>query len=331
MSGARQWGGDAREKDRKGRVDVSKVKRYRPGQAPEWMNGESDSDPDREDSESLLPLHSGASVSRRVNIAVEKRQPKQRGRRVVTPAVVSRSDHTTRPQEGKQPSQETTKAREARHGEARMPTVDMEAKRMALRQKLLEEQRAKSASPSSDEDDSEDDYTTESSDTGGDSEPIARPIFVRKDNRRTLDEREAIEREQLEKLEQEKIRAARQAQETRKIAAAKVAEELAQEAAARMGPKGAEDVVTDDEEDPEGDYNKWKERELGRLRRVLEEALRAEEEEKEKSAWKSMSDGEKERYISRKTKQAKIEARERSKQGPKRVGAFFQEETAGQR
>ena len=102
-------------------------------------------------------------------------------------------------------------------------------------------------------------------------------------------EREAIEREELERIEQEKAQAAKQAQESRRIAQEKIAAELALEAAARAGPQGAEEIVTDDEADPEGDHARWKKREMARLRRAFERSLRVAHEEKERQAWSSNS------------------------------------------
>ena len=322
MSGARQWGDNARERDRKGRVEVSKVRRYRPGQKPEWMGdggdrGDGDhSDAEADGAETLLRAQRVAA--HKVSIRVDKETTKTRERRVIAPAVVTKKGLAAH-QGG---TVQTQVQRPERHREVVVPPVDVDAKRAALKQRLIEEQQ-KAARPSSssgeeedDEDEDEDDYTsgseTDSSSGSEEQAPIARPTFVRKEDRKTLAEREAIEREELEKIEQEKIRAARQAQETRRIAAAKVQEEIAREEAARAGPQGAEEIVTDDDEDPEGDYDKWKEREMERLRRALEEELRVEEEEKEREAWKTMSDRDKERYLAQKTSQARYDARSKA-------------------
>jgi microfibrillar-associated protein 1 len=363
MSAARQWGGNAREKDRKGGVDVAKVRRYRPGQKPQWMDEGDDSDGDGEGSVTLMRQKPAAQ---KVNISVIGERTRQetlqdartRERRVIAPAVIARKKETM----------EKEVQRPQRFREVIAPPADVEARREAVKQKILEEQReiavaaakkGASAGGDDDGDDSDDsddgDNYTSSSDSSDeynseDDAPIARPVFVRKQDRQTLAEREAIEREELEKIEQEKVRAARQAQESRKIAQEKISAELAMEAAARAGPQGAEEIVTDDEEDPQGDYEKWKAREMLRLRRVFEQCLREREEEREKAAWQAMSDKDKERYLAGKTRAARSDARqkahakqserdERMKKGdgaiaaefpgkPER-GAFFRDDSRG--
>jgi microfibrillar-associated protein 1 len=326
-SAARGWGDDAREKDRKGGAALARVARYRRGQKPSWLQdeaaGESDSDGEArpDGSQALLRTQKGLAQTMSIHVTGEQ-QPdsssRPRERRIIAPAVV----------EKRTAGRDGAHLPPRRHREVIAVPSEVHAKRTALKKKLLEEEQrratfSKKATTNSDDsdvsddedsdDESDDDYTSDGSDSDGDV-PIARPVFVRKQDRQTLAEREAIEREELERIEKEKAQAAKQAQESRKIAQEKVAAELALEAAARAGPQGAEEIVTDDEADPEGDHARWKEREMARLRRSFARVLRAAYEEKERQAWAALSDREKERYLKEKTRAARSDARNKAEQ-----------------
>ncbi len=334
---ARGWGDDAREKDRKGGAALAKVARYRRGQKPSWLQDEgaggSDSDGEAraDGSQALLRTQKSSVQTMSINVAGEQ-QPgtsaRPRERRVVAPAVVEKR------------AEGGDGANRQRHREVIAVPSDVHAKRTALKQKLMEEEKRRAASSKkaatngdesgqnddgddSDSDDSDDesddDYTSDSSESDVDV-PIARPVFVRKQDRQTLVEREAIEREELERIEQEKAQAAKQAQESRRIAQEKIAAELALEAAARAAPQGAEEIVTDDEADPEGDHARWKEREMARLRRAFARLLRAAYEEKERQAWAALSDREKERYLEDKTRAARSDARNKAEEKARERG-----------
>jgi microfibrillar-associated protein 1 len=181
---------------------------------------------------------------------------------------------------------------------------------------------------------SEEDYTEESEDSEERFSPLAQPLFVPKAHRQTIAEREALEREELQRVEQEKIRSSRRAQETKEIAAQKVAEDQAQEELAALGPKGAEDINTDDDSNPEEDYQAWKSREIERLRRDLEEKLKHEKEEQEKEIWRKMSEKDRDRYLEMKSKEARASSMAKIEDKAKwnflqkyyHKGAFFQTE-----
>lgn len=337
MSAARGWDENAREKEKKGGTAIARVSRYRPGQKPAWLNetdGSSGSDGEGHDDgpEALLRTQKAGYQKMSINVTGQQRpgpSSRSRERRVITPAVVAKKKDAGQDGKDGRDRGEGGERRPQRHREVITVPADAQAKRAALKQRLMEEKEAAASKKaaqingsndsdgsddsddgdeSDDIDDSDEDYTSDSSD-GDDDLPIARPVFVRKQDRQTLAEREAIEREELEKIEKEKIRAAKQAQESRKIAQEKIAAELALEAAARAGPQGAEDVVTDDEADPEGDHARWKEREMARLRRAFTQVLRDAQEEKERQAWAGLSDREKEKYLADKTRAARSDAR----------------------
>jgi microfibrillar-associated protein 1 len=334
MSGARAWREASKEKE-KGRVETTKVKRYRPGRVPEWMAPE-------EEEESVVDAFTGRGkqvakqdtaplsvLVRKSNMEasvhqlqrdIEQRQIKRPERQVIAPSILKKGNQTT----------------ERGPRVVSRPTVvsrSDEQSRAELKERLMQSKGDTRITSSESEGTDDSDYTSEE-DSSEDDAPVAKPMFVRKSDRKTLDEREALEKEELEKIEQEKIRKARQAQETKKIAAEKIAAEKAQEEAKNQGPQGLDDVVTDDEMAPEEDYRDWEEREIERLRRHLEETLKQDEEARERGVWKNMSDEEKQRYLARKTKSAKESVKEKLEskkswsflQKYYHKGAFFQSE-----
>lgn len=329
MSGARAWRESERaaaKEGEKGRVETTKVRRYRPGKVPEWMAPGADT-PQFQHGEVLDPMNElelqkeSYGRERRIgmpSIVVEQSNVVGRdigSRQVAAPTIVLKKnghDEGDNARVRREP-RVVRRATVVQHSDAPKNDDghdDIDARRLALKQRLMEEERerqkneAGGLSDIEDSDADSDEYTT-GSDESDDNAPLAKPVFVRKVERKTLEEREAIEREEIERFAQEKVRAARQAQETRKIAVQKIEEEKAQEEAAKAGPQGADEIVTDDEIEPEADYEKWKEREMDRLRVAFETKLKREFEEHEKEIWKNMSDSEKERYLADKTKRAK--------------------------
>lgn len=209
-------------------------------------------------------------------------------------------------------------------------------RRALLKERILKEQQEEGEGfdDISEDESSGEDYTEDSEDSEERFSPLAQPLFVPRAHRQTITEREALEREEMQRVEQEKIRSSRRAQETKEIAAQKVAEDLAQEELAAVGPKGAEDINTDDDSNPGEDYQAWKSREIERLRRDLEEKMKHEKEEKEKELWRKMSEKDRERYLEMKSKEAKASGIAKIEDKAKwnflqkyyHKGAFFQTE-----
>jgi microfibrillar-associated protein 1 len=340
MSGARAWKENERnaaKEGEKGRVETTKVRRYRPGKVPEWMApGADDGELQQGDDFSRLDGVGGKGRERRIGmpqIVIKQTD----GRRVNAPTIVKKN--VSQRQEERCVVREPRVVSRASTAAKARDDDDNDARRLALKQRLLEEEEEEEENDGQvegglsdiEDESSSDDYTTDSEESDV---PLAKPMFVRKVERKTLEEREAIEREEIERIAQEKVRAARQAQETRKIAAQKMQEELALEEAAKEGPRGAEEIATDDEVEPEEDYEKWKERELERLRRNFVSILKSEFEAQERDAWKRMSDAEKERYLAEKDRRASDSRRSKRDSKTNRSflqkyyhkGAFFQDE-----
>mmetsp|Transcript_64950 Transcript_64950/g.95097 ORF Transcript_64950/g.95097 Transcript_64950/m.95097 type:complete len:446 (-) Transcript_64950:84-1421(-) len=137
--------------------------------------------------------------------------------------------------------------------------------------------------------DSSDSWEYETDSDQEDDLRLVKPVFVTKSNRATLEERERIEREELEEDKMKVVRAATRKQETRKI----VAEELQKEKQAivdRNTRQKNED--TDEEGHEEEEYDKWRLRELKRIKRDREEKEKFERERADTERRRGMSDKE---------------------------------------
>lgn len=142
----------------------------------------------------------------------------------------------------------------------------------------------------SDDDDSQDGFIGH--------RPLAKPVFVPRVSRETLTEREALEREEEEAAEKERVRLEQRKEQTKELVAARLAEEEAQEAAAAAGPRGMADIVTDDElVDEEEEYEAWRLRELKRIARDIEEREREVREAEERERWKAMTEDERQKVL----------------------------------
>lgn len=175
-----------------------------------------------------------------------------------------------------------------------------------------------------DEEDEEDDSSDdESSEDSGPGRVMIKPTFVRKEDRRTVQEREeAVKQEEQKKLEEEK-RLEEKQQQTKELANTLIQAELQPE------ENSDDDIETDDEneEQTEAEYNAWKIRELKRIRRDHAERLTEEEQQKEIERRRNMTDAEimaENRADPSKRKQPRKKMQFMQKYY--HTGAFFQEE-----
>ncbi|KAG1865516.1 microfibrillar-associated protein MFAP1, Zn finger, CCHC type protein [Suillus subalutaceus] len=109
------------------------------------------------------------------------------------------------------------------------------------------------------------------------SKPLFRPVFVPKRGRETIAERDAIalEAEEVEKRKQET------AEERKKQSHDLVAESIRRELLEKEKEEIIPDVDDTDGVDPTGEFEAWRLRELGRIKKEKEEELRREEEREE--------------------------------------------------
>jgi microfibrillar-associated protein 1 len=370
MSGAAA-GRSAGSQGDKGRIEATKVKRYRPGQVPEWMKTD-DQDIDilplaRQPTDQKQPevLEDHASV-RRTGIAapviVKKSDDPRLARLAATgplnrtaalrdrhrhleeeeeddggkergfaaPQIVRRRERppSSDEEEGEGEEEEKKEALDAKQPQTR--PVDFEdeedaiaARRAALKARLQEEERTAAAAGATTttattatgkletdeekEDSGSSEYETDSEEDDSDDDdnnhigghrPLAKPVFVPRTNRETIAERTALEKEAEEETERQRLRLEQRKLETKELLAARLAEEEAQEAAAAAGPKGAEDIVTDDEAvDENEEYQSWKIREMQRIGRDKEEREREIRDADEKERWKALTEEERIAYL----------------------------------
>jgi microfibrillar-associated protein 1 len=154
--------------------------------------------------------------------------------------------------------------------------------------------RKVSSSGEEEEDSSSSDDDSDDSDDNGVRTMMMKPVFVPKNNRETLTERETLEAEALEAEEKEHQRLKLRREETKKLVQQRLAEEEAAEAAVLAGPRELADIITDDDEQDgdkmEEEFGAWKVRELGRLMKDWEVSQKEEEEQLEKQRWLHMSE-----------------------------------------
>jgi len=169
----------------------------------------------------------------------------------------------------------------------------MEARRERLRM-LARQRRAlevvEQAAPmeeDGDEDEGSSEWEYETDSDQDDARQLVKPVFVPKQSRATIEERDRIEAEY---EEQEKAKAKREEErrrETRELVAAELRRQQ-QAAAAAMERKTREDTESEGNEDEE--YDKWRIRELKRIKRAREEREQHDKERKDVERRRLMTD-----------------------------------------
>ncbi|KAG1757988.1 splicing factor, Prp19-binding domain-containing protein [Suillus lakei] len=149
-----------------------------------------------------------------------------------------------------------------------------ESGRTKLEEDVVSEEESEEA-PDEEEDEEDESESSESEEEP--SKPLFRPVFVPKRGRETIVERDAIalEAEEVEKRKQET------AEERRKQSHDLVAESIRRELLEKEKEEVTPDVDDTDGVDPGGEFEAWRLRELGRIKKEKEEELRREEEREE--------------------------------------------------
>ncbi|CAF1420567.1 unnamed protein product [Rotaria sp. Silwood1] len=183
--------------------------------------------------------------------------------------------------------------------ERRRQRLRMKAKEKEEELFLIEDEKEpeqEEIEPSEESESEDDDEEDEDDDEGV---PRLKPVFVRKTDRRTVAEREAEEKRQLQ-LEIEKKRLADQ----RKMQTQKIVEEAIRQE--RLKEKEVDDGIqcdfNTDDEDGEAAYDAWKLRELKRLKRDREERDQHEREQQELERWHNMTEEEREAELKKNPK-----------------------------
>ena len=287
----------AEKESEKGRVAPTKVHRYRAGKAPEWsIDARNDADQvvpkgtSRETSSIAAPVIVKKADDPRLARLAQRHGDQDDGlerRREIRAAEVVVQRGRGRHEEDEDQEADTMQNNRGRYassmGQAEDNDVEEEdRRRSAVREKLLQQQREADRLAVEEEEESE--YETDSEE---ESHQLLKPVFVPKQARDTIAEREAMKKEEEEKEEREKKRLEERKIETQKLVRETVAlEDLTNKLAA--GPiMQANDIDTDDEkEDDREAYILWKERELGRMKRDKDENDKIEHEAQEKRGLK---------------------------------------------
>lgn len=149
-----------------------------------------------------------------------------------------------------------------------------ESGRTKLEEDIVSEEESEEAP---DEEEDEEDESESSGSEEEASKPLFRPVFVPKRGRETIAERDAIalEAEEVEKRKQET------AEERKKQSHDLVAESIRRELLEKEKEEVIPDVDDTDGVDPTGEFEAWRLRELGRIKKEKEEELKREEEREE--------------------------------------------------
>ncbi|CAM8963789.1 unnamed protein product [Rhodiola kirilowii] len=273
----------------RGKIGQTKVKRYWPGKAPDWAD-DVDEDADirtaRSDAlDKAFPKNNELDVEPRddprlrrllENRLDNKDQIRADHRRIRQAEIVSTIEEENRRREGLDDEEEDEEA--------------LEEKRRAMKEKMrLKLQNEEALLPEVEEDEEEDEEEEEESEYETDSDEemtgiaMVKPVFKPKVERDTIAEREKLEAKELALKEMVKKRGEERKLETKKI----VVEEIRKDEEIQRNTDveaNIADVDTDDEVNEAEEYEAWKAREIGRIKRDRDarEAMLKEREEIEK-------------------------------------------------
>ncbi|KAH9602105.1 hypothetical protein KSS87_001854 [Heliosperma pusillum] len=270
-----------REKLR-GKIGQTKVKRYWPGKAPDWAD-EVEEDAD---------LHTSSTSNR---VSIDKAFPSDdinsvddpRLRRLATTRTVDRDEIRADHRRIRQAEIVSTAAEDEAMEDAAAAEEDdedaVEEKRRGIRERLLNLRREEERElptveeDEEDEDEDEDDEDESEYETDSDDEEdanrraMAKPVFVPKQERETIAEREKIEADERALEESVKRRIAERKAETKQIVVEKIREDYEIQKSLVEYEADIGDVDTDDEANEAEEYESWKAREIARIKRDRED------------------------------------------------------------
>jgi microfibrillar-associated protein 1 len=281
-----------REKLR-GKIGQTKVKRYWPGKAPEWADDVDEEIEARERTKEEL-LHrafppeasDGIGVTShgvsfgtpsddpRLRRLAESRRDREeaiaRHREIRQAEIVSTREEERKAKEGAEFEEEDEDA--------------IEERRRRLREKRLNEPEVEELQEEEEEEEEEEEseYETDSEEDVG-VRVMIKPVFVPKQERETIQEREKLEAEEIALEEAVKKRREERKIETKQIVIEEIKKE--EEIAKNMEANADNgEVDTDDEVNEAEEYEAWKVREIARIKRDRDDrdALIKEREEIEK-------------------------------------------------
>ncbi|XP_021720669.1 microfibrillar-associated protein 1-like [Chenopodium quinoa] len=324
-----------REKLR-GKIGQTKVKRYWPGKAPEWAD-EVEEEADlrtlsrRQTLEHAFPVNEDTTFTRgddprlrrlAENRAENKEEVRADHRRIRQAEIVSTEEEENRAEEAAAEEKDDDDA--------------LEERRRKIRERLLQrrQEEEKQSAPIEEEDDEaeeeseeeESEYETDSEEEEMNQLKLAKPVFVPKQERETIAERERVEAEEQALEEAVKRRLEERKVETKQIVVEKIREyEVIQknlEAEADIA-----DIDTDDEVNEAEEYESWKAREIARIKRDREDREAMVKEKEEIERVRNMTEEERREWERKNPKNApQPKQKWRFMQKYYHKGAFFQED-----
>lgn len=286
----------------KGSISMQKVKvnRYVTGKRPDYAPDSSSDESEEEfvvkktkqkvekEEEEEVPIEEGV-VDRRLKRLQEVRRNRaddsdsdseddrvaRHRRQVIEPEVIA---------EGTDSEEERVRRREEEESseEEELDEEEIEKRRLLLRQRarqrkeeedVLDLEEEKSGEESEEESSEYEEYSDSEEETG----PRLKPVFVRKKDRITIQEKEKNE----SKLKDLEVEAKKLVEERRKHTLRMVEEERRREIESEKGMMDACDALDSNDENDEEAYESWKVRELRRLKRDREEREAIEKEKQE--------------------------------------------------
>ncbi|XP_047124482.1 microfibrillar-associated protein 1 isoform X1 [Hydra vulgaris] len=296
-------------KTAKGSLIVEKVnvKRYIAGKKPEWAADESSED--ESDDEGLQDNEQGQHSPQQLHADdieedIEEIRDDHGRRRVYEPRIVTQHDEEEEERKHSKRSEESSD--EENNAEEELDEAAIERRREILKKRaqIRKEKEKDLLDVEEDEDLIEEEEEEESSEyeeySDSDEENTLRlkPVFVRKNDRITIQERERIQTET--EISEEKMK---KILEERKRASTRLVNEIIQEELKEeQGVVEIEQLVITDDENDEEEYEAWKVRELKRIKRDKDEKEAREREKLEIERMHNLTEEERREELRRKPK-----------------------------
>eukprot|EP00094_Tigriopus_californicus_P005236 TCALIF_05049-PA protein Name:"Similar to MFAP1 Microfibrillar-associated protein 1 (Bos taurus)" AED:0.05 eAED:0.05 QI:168/0.75/0.8/1/1/1/5/1455/463 len=173
-------------------------------------------------------------------------------------------------------------------GQRDMDTALAKAQIGIGQEEIMDKEEEKSAS---EEDDEEETTEEETTDSEGDEGARLKPVFVRKKDRLTVQEREKEEAKARQAEREALVAADHRRKNTLKLVETLVKQDVVERKAKDTDLQGLNEVITDDENE-ELEYEAWKLRELKRVKRDREEKEQREREAAELERLRNMTEEE---------------------------------------
>mmetsp|Transcript_30523 Transcript_30523/g.51431 ORF Transcript_30523/g.51431 Transcript_30523/m.51431 type:complete len:475 (+) Transcript_30523:312-1736(+) len=334
-----------------------RVTRYWPGKAPDWAPDEDGEDSEEERNEAEDDVEE--VIAKRAPPVLVERKDDPRLRRLAASRVVDRSagverrrdihraevvsddeDEKAEAEEADEQAQRQALMRREMAGESSEEDEDededtLEFRRLQAKRRMVERMKVQQEEMPMEDEDGDDDeedsseYETDSEDEGPGGRQMLKPVFVKKDERETVVEREKIEEEIERDQQRAKNRIDERKVETRQLVVEEINRDAEYERANEgLGAGGGSDVDTDDETNEAEEYELWKARELKRIKRDRDLRETAFKEREELEMLRSMTEEERREWERKNPKDGnmdKVNKKWNFLQKYYHKGAFFQD------